>query len=70
MHARGEFERIKAALEDAEIDGPLTARQILELLDERGEEFESAHRIATVLGRRADSGDVEVHRDRPYRYEL
>ena len=70
MHARGEFERIKSALEDAEVDGPLTAREILELLDERDEEFESAHRIATVLGRWAERGDVEVHREQPYRYEL
>jgi hypothetical protein len=70
MHARGEYERIKTVLDDADVDGPLTAREILELLEERGEEFESAHRVATVLGRQANRGDIVVHREQPYRYEL
>jgi len=70
MHARGEYERIKDALDDADADEPLTAREILQLLEERGVEFESAHRIATVLGREAQRGEVEVHRGQPYRYEL
>jgi hypothetical protein len=26
--------------------------------------------VATVLGRRAETGDVEVIRDRPYRYRF
>ena len=66
----GEFERIRSVLDDADADGPLTAREILELLDEEGEEFDSAHRVATVLGRRAQTGDVEVIRDQPYRYDV
>ncbi|MBX0287283.1 hypothetical protein [Haloarcula salinisoli] len=66
----GEFERIQAVLDDADADGPLTAREILELLDEEGEEFDSAHRVATVLGRRAQTGEVEVIRDQPYRYDI
>lgn len=66
----GEFERIRAVLEDADPDEPLTAREILSLLEEHGEEFDSAHRVATVLGRRAETGDVEVIRDRPYRYRF
>jgi len=70
MHARGEYERIEDALDDAGVDEPMTAREILQLLDERDEEFESAHRIATVLGREAERGEVEVHRGQPYRYEL
>ncbi|MGM0590417.1 MAG: hypothetical protein ACQETI_02095 [Halobacteriota archaeon] len=53
----------------SEADEPMTAREILRLLDNH-EEFDSAHRIATVLGRWADAGDVEVHRDSPYRYQL
>ena len=64
----GEFERIQSVLDDADTDGPLTAREILDLLDEEGEEFDSAHRIATILGRRAQTGEVEVIRDQPYRY--
>jgi len=64
----GEFERIRSVLDDADADGPFTAREILELLDEEGEEFDSAHRVATVLGRRAQTGEVEVIRDQPYRY--
>jgi predicted Zn-ribbon and HTH transcriptional regulator len=66
---RGEFERIQSVLSEADPEEPLTAREILELLDEHGEEFESPHRVATVLGRRA-GGDVEVIRDQPYRYRL
>jgi len=70
----GEFERIQSVLEDADPDEPLTAREILQLLEEHGEDnaekFESAHRVATVLGRRADTGDVEVIRGQPYRYRF
>jgi len=67
---RGEFERIRSVLEEADSDQPMTAREILHLLEEHGEEFDSAHRIATVLGRRAETGDVEVIRDQPYRYRF
>lgn len=66
----GEFERIRSVLEDVDADGPLTAREILNLLEEHNEEFDSAHRVATVLGRRAQTGEVEVIRDQPYRYLL
>jgi len=66
----GEFKRIQTVLDDADADGPLTAREILELLEDEGEEFESAHRVATVLGRRAQTGEVEVIRDQPYRYSV
>jgi predicted Zn-ribbon and HTH transcriptional regulator len=65
-----EFDRIRSVLEEADAEEPLTAREILELLDEHGEEFESAHRVATVLGRQADRGDIEVIRGRPYRYQV
>ena len=67
---RGEFERIRSVLADADPDEPLTAREILDLLAEHGEEFDSAHRVATILGRRADDGEIEVIRDQPYRYRL
>ena len=66
----GEFERIRSVLDDADADGPLTAREILALLEEHGEEFDSAHQVATVLGRRAQTGEVEVIRDQPYRYSV
>jgi len=66
----GEFERIRSVLDDADAEEPLTAREILQLLEEHDEEFDSAHRIATVLGRRAQTGDVEVIRDQPYRYRF
>jgi predicted Zn-ribbon and HTH transcriptional regulator len=65
-----EFERIRSILEEADAEGPLTAREILEVLDEHGVEFDSAHRVATVLGRHGQSGDVEVIRDQPYRYRF
>jgi len=67
---RGEFERIRSVLAEADADEPLTAREILELLEEHGEEFDSVHRVATVLGRRAREGDVEVIDDQPYRYRF
>lgn len=67
---RGEFERIQTVVAEADPEEPLTAREILDLLESNGEEFESAHRIATVLGREAEMGDVEVIRDQPYRYRI
>lgn len=65
-----EFERIKTVLGEETPDDPLTAREILTLLEERGERFDSAHRVATVLGREAQSGSVNVIRDSPYRYQF
>ncbi|PSP29054.1 hypothetical protein BRC65_00965 [Halobacteriales archaeon QH_2_65_14] len=67
---RGEFERIRSVLEKAELDQPMTAREILQVLEEHGEEFDSAHRVATVLGRQAQTGEIEVIRDQPYRYRF
>jgi hypothetical protein len=57
-------------LENADADEPLTAREILRLLEEHGEDFDSAHRVATVLGRHEETGDVEVIRGQPYRYRF
>ena len=65
---RNEYSPIRAVLEEADTEKSLTAREIVELLEERGEEFESSHRVATVLGRRADAGDIEPIQGRPYRY--
>jgi predicted Zn-ribbon and HTH transcriptional regulator len=65
-----DFERIRSVLEAADTDEPLTAREILTLLEEHDEEFDSAHRVATVLGRHAEHGEVEVIRDQPYRYRF
>ena len=67
MHSQPDFEPLKGVLSEA--DEPLTAREILSLLDEH-DEFESAHRVATVLGRCAQRGEVEVLRESPYRYRL
>jgi predicted Zn-ribbon and HTH transcriptional regulator len=66
----GEFERIRSVLEDTDADEPLTAREILDLLAEQDVEFDSAHRVATVLGRRAQTDEVEVIQDQPYRYRF
>jgi predicted Zn-ribbon and HTH transcriptional regulator len=65
------YDRIRGVL--AEADEPLTAREILVLVEERdesGEGLNSPHRVATVLGRRADRGEVEVISGQPYRYRL
>jgi Fe2+ or Zn2+ uptake regulation protein len=68
MHPRSpKYEQLRGVLSEA--DEPLTAREILSLLEEQ-EEFGSAHRVATILGRWADEGDVEVLQDSPYRYRL
>jgi predicted Zn-ribbon and HTH transcriptional regulator len=66
----GEFERIRSVLESADVDEPLTAREILRVLEEHGEDFDSAHRVATVLGRHEETGRVEVIRDQPYQYRF
>ncbi|WP_435068842.1 hypothetical protein [Haloplanus sp. C73] len=62
-----EYEQLRGVLSEA--DEPLTAKEILRLVEEH-EEFESAHRVATILGRWADEGDVEVLQGSPYRYRL
>jgi predicted Zn-ribbon and HTH transcriptional regulator len=67
---RGEFERIRTVLAETDFDEPLTAREIHDLLEARGEEFDSPHRVATVLGRQADTGEVEVIESQPYRYRF
>ncbi|WP_332899894.1 hypothetical protein [Haladaptatus sp. CMSO5] len=66
----GDFERIRAVLAEVEPEGALTAKEICSILSEHGEEFESAHRVATVLGRRAHGGDIEVIEGQPYRYRI
>lgn len=65
-----EYERIKAVLADERPEEPLTAQEILLLLEERGETFDSAHKVATVLGRHAHSGEVNVIQSSPYQYQV
>lgn len=68
--SRGEFERIRSVIAEVDPDEPLTAREILDVLSEHGEDLDSAHRVATVLGRRTRTDDVEVHPGHPYRYRI
>jgi hypothetical protein len=70
MRQRTDYERIRSVLERAETDGPLTAREIADLLGEYDVEIDSPHRVATILGRQARQGDVEVIDGRPYRYRV
>ncbi len=64
-----DVDRLEGVL--AAADKPLTAREILRELEARGETaFESPHQIATVLGRWANQGGVEVITGQPYRYRL
>lgn len=65
-----EYDCIRTVLAEADEDEPLTAREILQLLEASGEQFDSAHHVATVLGRRANRGDVTVIQSSPYRYRL
>lgn len=68
---RGEFERIRDVVASADVDEPLSASEIVAVLDEHGVDVDSTHRVATVLGRRAESGAVEVvGDDPPYRYRF
>lgn len=64
------YERIRNVVAEADPDEPLTAREILQLLEASGEQFDSPHQIATVLGRRAREGEVTVIQSSPYRYRL
>ncbi|MUV91036.1 hypothetical protein GJ629_15020 [Halapricum sp. CBA1109] len=66
----GDIERIRSVVESVDAEEPLTAREILTLLEDHGIEYDSAHRVATVLGRHAETGAVEVIRDQPYRYRF
>ncbi|WP_435333773.1 hypothetical protein [Haloarchaeobius sp. TZWWS8] len=71
MHDRqSEFERIVAVLAEADAEEPLSAREIVDVLDEHDEDLGSAHRVATILGRYAERGVVEVIRDQPYQYRI
>ena len=71
MYSRhSEFERIRSVLGEVETDEPLSAREIVELLDEHDVDIDSPHRVATVLGRHADASGVEVIRSQPYRYRI
>lgn len=65
-----DFECIRRTVESADVSEPLTAREILELLEATGEDFDSPHRIATILGRHAERGAVEVIESKPYRYRV
>lgn len=67
---RGEREHIREVLAEVDPDEPLTASEIRDLLAEHGVDVDSSHRVATVLGRWAEDGDVDVIRERPYRYCL
>lgn len=67
---RSEFERIRTVIEAVEAEEPLTAREIQSVLEEHGEDIDSPHRVATILGREAKSGHVRVIEDRPYRYTI
>ena len=64
------YDRLRGVL--AEADEPLTAREILGLVEEceECEAIDSPHRVATVLGRWAERGEIEVIADQPYRYRL
>ena len=56
---------------EADVEGALSASEIVAVLEAHGVAVESTHRVATVLGRRADSGAVEVvGEDPPYRYRF
>ena len=69
-HRVREYDRIRTVLAEADTDEPMTAREILQLLENHGEQFESAHRVATVLGRYASDDEVTVIQSSPYQYRF
>ncbi|MFA1612341.1 hypothetical protein [Halobellus rubicundus] len=64
------FEDVRDVL--AAADEPLTAREILDRLRERGvDAFDTPYRVATVLGQAAERGEaIDVVEGSPYRYRL
>lgn len=69
-HSAREYDRIRTVLAEADPDEPLTACEIRQLLEAHGEQVDSAHRIATVLGRAAREEDITVIQSSPYRYQI
>lgn len=67
---RGEREHVREVLTEVDPDEPLTASEIRDVLAEHGVDVESSHRVATMLGRWAEDGGVDVIRERPYRYRF
>ena len=65
-----DFDRVEGVLAAAE--EPLTAREILAALkaDSGETPFESPHQLATMLGRRAKTGEITVIAQQPYRYTI
>lgn len=70
MQRHREFERIRDVIVDSAPEQPLTAREIRDLLAEHGIDIESPHRVATVLGRHAETEALDVIRSSPYRYRF
>lgn len=70
MHQRTQYERIRSILDRSDVEEPLTAREIANVLRENGVDIDSSHRVATILGRQARRGEVEVVGGTPYRYEI
>ena len=64
------YEEIYDVLAAAE--EPLTAREVLERLRQRGvDAFDTSYRVATVLGQAAErDGSIVVVKGSPYRYRL
>ncbi len=71
MHMRFEssttYDLLRGVL--AEAKDPLTAREIY-LAVETDEQSGSPHRVATILGRQAEAGEIKVIAGNPYRYTL
>lgn len=65
-----EFSEIESVLADAGDEESLTAREIFVVLKARGLEYKNVHQIATVLGRAAQAGHVDVTPSSPYRYRI
>lgn len=67
---REEREHVREVLAEVDPDEPLTASEIRDVLAEHGVDIESSHRVATMLGRWAEDGGVDVIREQPYRYRF
>jgi hypothetical protein len=70
MPRRHRGDRIRSVLADADAEGPFTAREMVAVLSDHDVDVASPHRVATILGREAGRGEVDVIREQSYRYEV
>lgn len=66
-----DFDVIRRVIEEEGLKGEkLTAREILEIVNDKGADISSSHKVATILGYHSESPHVQVIEDSPYKYKF